>query len=329
MHLRATFFLFIASCISLCGVVLNQDDIAAGKLGRPIGNVERLLKQLQVQKNFNGFSLVEIENICKHDPLPVMQPGTSYNLNKYYYSLGNISILDLADPKHVTDRVPYLVYESGSRNFMDEMGNTFSPYFNGNLTTTFAVCKLPAKSTEPLAKFPETYVIPDSWVKDMGELLASPSLADYTKNYVTNLDPVATGSTVPKLPLFIYGANLAKTNPQEFVKEFPDLIANGDVYTGAYFTDLLLSAAVVQQVDPGTELNALIKELSKPEVLAAIALGIERYCDTHPAHISAALAVNARLRLLIELIRSKIQPNDAKWDQVTQITNSVLHVYLQ
>jgi hypothetical protein len=325
MHLRVTFFLFIASCISLCGVVLDQDDGVAGKLGRPVGNIERLLKQLQSQKNINEYSLVIITNTFIHKPLPVIKPGVTNDLGKYYYSTGNISILDPKAPQRITGTVPYLVYQNSSYNFMEEFFNISSPYINGNLTTTLAVCKLPAKSTEPLAKFPETYVIPDSWVKDMGELLASPSLADYTKNYVANLDLVAKGSAVPKLPLFIYGANLAKANPGQFVKEFPDLIANGDVYTGAYFTELFISTEAIQQIDPGTELNSYIKELAKPEDLLAVSLGIENYLDSHPMHNSAAAAIGARLRLLIELIRSKIQPNDSKWDQVTQITNSVLH----
>jgi hypothetical protein len=77
LHLRTSIVWFFASCLSLCGVVLNQDDIAAGKLGRPVGNVERLLKQLQSQKNINEYSLVIITNTFIHKPLPVIKPGVT------------------------------------------------------------------------------------------------------------------------------------------------------------------------------------------------------------------------------------------------------------
>jgi hypothetical protein len=325
MHLRATFFLLMASCLSLCGVVLNQDDIDSGKLGRPVGNMERLLAQLQAQKVPGVYSLVVITNVFKNDPLPVMHDGETLDMSKYYYSTGNIAVLNPENTQLTVRQVPYTVYLSYSRNYTRESYNIFSPYMTGNLTSTFAVCKLPANSSKPLAEFPETYVIPDSWVKDMGELLASPNLGDYTKRYATNLDLTAKSATVPKLALFIYGANLAKTNPQEFAKEFPDLISMGDIYTGAYFSYLLITGAQPEKIDPTAVLGANIKDLTKPEALAAISLGIENYCDTHPMHSPAAAAIGARLRLLIELIHSKIQPNDSKWDQVTQITNSVLH----
>jgi len=240
-----------------------ESDYPAMRVMDIVPSLQRILSFSKQPEKIKAYTLVRIAD-------------GSFDAQKNV-SNGTIDLIDPLDTSKRLRTVPFI-------NLHMLMGGTSggparreglrpSPYFVN--TPAYALCILDAKQLAEgqITALPqETLLIPDDWVPDFGKMFTLPDVADF---FTVPKEAPADFKFPTKWALLLYGNDLAQEDFSRFKNAYFDLLANGDLYTTAFFTDLLMNGGINNKLDVFSDINRYINSNNaNPDTIGAIVAGM-------------------------------------------------------
>jgi len=163
-------------------------------------------------------------------------------INSVSATEGSIRVFDPGDLNAAGTKLTYKV-DHGHQSTMNDNGQTiYSPYYTRVGVREFAIVDGRLPDILGAGTFPSTMIIPDAWLGPMADLMTAveeKSLKGF------NLDDLlATPRQAGSLALLYAGYKLAYENPEQFSKDFPNLVTKCDTVDAGVLTRALILLSI-------------------------------------------------------------------------------------